>query len=386
MSFQNNKDITVLMVGSTPPPYHGSNIYFRNLLDAMAEGSGMIIPIHVDTSDKRDDLKNLGRFDFHNVLAALRSSIRLIRNCILHKVDVIYIPISQNSAGFMRDTLLIVTGRLFSRAKIILHLHGGYFGEFYRTGGVIIKLIIEFSMKLSAGVIVLGERITSDFRQWFSKERLFVLPNFADDCSHTRLKIKKRPFAIGYLGNLPESKGIFDALEAVTILKKKNKKEVQLIVAGQFSDDPFAGSTAQDVEKRFREYQLSLGDNVRYIGRINPMERDLFFESIDVLVFPTWYRYEGLPLVILEAMAAGRPVISTRLVGVIDEVVQNGRTGFLVEERNPGELAEAIEMLMCDTALLIEMSNNSRKRYEKHFTKEAHLRSFERIILKVIKD
>ncbi len=85
----------------------------------------------------------------------------------------------------------------------------------------------------------------------------------------------------------------------------------------------------------------------------------------DVLVHPT--REDCFPLVILEAMAAGLPVISTREGGIPDEV-EDGMTGILCEKRDPAALADALKHLMEDAALRERMGRAGRERYERLFS------------------
>jgi glycosyltransferase involved in cell wall biosynthesis len=94
-------------------------------------------------------------------------------------------------------------------------------------------------------------------------------------------------------------------------------------------------------------------------------QKELYLLDTDIFVLPSWS--EGFPLVILEAMAAGCPVISTR-VGAIPEVVLDGVTGILVEKQNPQQLAQAMITLIENPDLRRQMGQAGRKRFEEHFT------------------
>ena len=86
-------------------------------------------------------------------------------------------------------------------------------------------------------------------------------------------------------------------------------------------------------------------------------------------MFPTFYSNECFPLVILEAMEYGLPVVSTN-EGGIQDIILDGKTGYVVEKHNPAALATALEHLINDPGLRTRMGNAGRKRFEEAFTEE----------------
>jgi glycosyltransferase involved in cell wall biosynthesis len=123
---------------------------------------------------------------------------------------------------------------------------------------------------------------------------------------------------------------------------------------------------AGDGEERdaLEEFSRRLGvtGQVEFLGFSRDV--DPLMRSFDVFVLPSLT--EGISLTILEAMAAAKPVITTR-VGGNPEVVIDGRTGILVPPQDPDALAAAIVKLMKDPALALEMGKNGRKRFEEIF-------------------
>ena len=86
-------------------------------------------------------------------------------------------------------------------------------------------------------------------------------------------------------------------------------------------------------------------------------------------MFPTFYSNECFPLVILEAMEYGLPVVSTN-EGGIQDIISDGKTGYVVEKQNPAALATALENLFKNPSLCTQMGNAGRKRFEEMFTEE----------------
>ena len=89
----------------------------------------------------------------------------------------------------------------------------------------------------------------------------------------------------------------------------------------------------------------------------------------DVFVFPTYYPFEGHPWVIVEAMAAALPIITTNQ-GCIKETVIDGKNGFIIPKKDPDAIAEKIICFITHPELRETMGNMSRKLYEENFTEK----------------
>ena len=85
----------------------------------------------------------------------------------------------------------------------------------------------------------------------------------------------------------------------------------------------------------------------------------------DILVFPT--KHESFPLIILEAMQFGIPVIATK-EGAISEIVTDGETGILIDKDTPSQIAEKLQLLKNNPELCIKMGNKARLKYEQKYT------------------
>jgi glycosyltransferase involved in cell wall biosynthesis len=121
------------------------------------------------------------------------------------------------------------------------------------------------------------------------------------------------------------------------------------------------GPAASDL--RHQVHEVGLAEHVHFLGSRRDIPRLL--RAFDVFVLPS--HQEGLGLAIIEAMAAGLPVVATR-VGGIPEVVVEEETGLLVEPRNPPGLAEAIIHLLTNAHTRRQMSSKGRQRVEAYFT------------------
>ncbi len=157
-----------------------------------------------------------------------------------------------------------------------------------------------------------------------------------------------------FLGRLSRQKGILDLVEAFKALTSK----LNLVLVTGPAD------TKQLVDE-LSEALRGL-PRVRWINRMVTHEEAVaLYSSCEAFVCPS--RYEPFGIINLEAMACGRPVVATRVGGIVG-VVQDGETGLLVPPENPQALAKAIEDLMADDGLREEMGAKGRARVDRHFT------------------
>ena len=131
------------------------------------------------------------------------------------------------------------------------------------------------------------------------------------------------------------------------------------------------GDTKKKAEQIISENELET--KVKFLGVITGTDKENFLNRLDIFVFPTWYKYEGFGIVIIEAMSSGLPVLSTKDVGTIPDIVVDGETGILVDRKNPEKIAEAILKLIEDPALRIEMGRKGKQRYEEHYTLDVNV-------------
>ncbi len=180
-------------------------------------------------------------------------------------------------------------------------------------------------------------------------QKITVLPNFikVDDYQPSVCPGKH----VVYLGRLEKIKGIFEYME----------------LAARFPEIPFllvgSGDAEKDAQRYVNEKRLK---NVRLLGFKNKDEiREILRESFCVVVPSLWY--ENCPIVILEAMAMGRPVIGSDLGG-IPELIVHGKDGFLVKPGDVGELASALSKICATPETAITMGKAGREKVEEKYS------------------
>ena len=147
-----------------------------------------------------------------------------------------------------------------------------------------------------------------------------------------------------------------EVMIAATAIVRRTQPDVRLIVAGAGDVAPLAEIAAAE----------GVADAVSLLGPRDDVADLLAVASVGVLSSD----FEGMPLAVLEYMAAGLPVVATD-VGGLPEIVRDGETGFLVGPRDPAALAERVGRLLADPALAREMGERGRRRQRELFSREA---------------
>jgi glycosyltransferase involved in cell wall biosynthesis len=163
-----------------------------------------------------------------------------------------------------------------------------------------------------------------------------------------------RPVTFLYIGRMLREKGVYDFVEAARLVRLRFS-EARFLLVGGVDFNP--GSIGENEILEWVEEGL-----VEWTGHVDDVRQEI--QKASVFVLPS-YR-EGKPRSTQEAMAAGRPVITTEVPGC-RETVKNGLNGYLVEVRNPGELAEAMVRFAENPDLIITMGREGRHLAEKRF-------------------
>ncbi len=155
------------------------------------------------------------------------------------------------------------------------------------------------------------------------------------------------------VGRLTYYKGLSYLLEAMS------QVEAALLLVG-------SGSEEGNLRRQTRE--LKLTDRVHFLGSVDHETLAACYHACDLFVLPSAAKSEAFGLVQLEAMAAGKPVISTQLPTGVPWVNQDGVTGLVVPPKDPQALAQAIHRLLQDPGLRDRMGWEGRRRVETDFT------------------
>ena len=365
---------SIVIMAQTPPPYGGGEIMNEIMVKGLRNKNIYQI-VHIDMSDKRGNA-NRGKFDFINIGKSLLDLCRLFIALIKFQPSIVYIPVSKYYQGFIRDSLYILLSSFF-RTKIIGHLHGGYFT--LNKGNFVKKNLTNYILKKIDILIVLGEKIKRRLKTQIPIESYFVIYNGINPIlseSSSPYEIQQDNFNMIFIGNLKKSKGLFDILKAFSLIQEKTD-HIELLIAGEWASNKDKKIIINYIaENKLEKF-------IKFWGLVTKDRKIEFFRKGDVLVHPTYY--DGQPIVILEAMSAGLPIITTD-VGSIAETVIHQENGFIIPEGRPDLIAEKVLLLYENRTLYMDMSCMSKRLFNARFTKEVFLEKMNDLFTKVLSE
>jgi len=356
---------SVMIIGPTPPPYHGVAVSVQVLMNSSLREEFALM--HLDISDRRG-IHHIDHPDLHDIVLFFRHWIRMLVLLVRHRPRLVYIPISQSSVGFLRDSLFFWPSYLMG-SKVVLHLHGANFRGWYESHGEGMKAYVRIVLKRITRIIVLGESLKGLFCGLVSFPQIAVVPNgieWAKVASSERSVSPKRPYRILYVGTLNRQKGALVLLASIPFVRKI-RQDVEFVFAGPWSN-------AED--RREAESFMArngIADAVSFLGLVEGEAKRKVFESADLFVFPA-VQQEGQPLVVIEAMAASLPVFFTNR-GCLRETVINREQGLEIRIGDPEDLSQKILWMLAHPLEMKRMGTNSRRRYEELYTGSRFIRN-----------
>jgi glycosyltransferase involved in cell wall biosynthesis len=300
---------------------------------------------------------------------AVICTLQLIVLLSRYSIRIAHLHVASRQS-FWRKSILLTICRLFG-VRTILHVHGAEFMQFYgEESGPIVRRCIEYVFNHVDHIIVLSPQWKRDVADFTTNEHVTVIYNAV-----SMPEIDRRPDAdaeprIAFLGRLGQRKGIYDLLKAFQEIKKVIPS-CKLDVAG-------------DGElERAREYadELGLGDSVSILGWIDSSEREEILRNAALFVLPSYA--EGLPMSLLEAMAAGLPVVTTN-VGGIPDLVTDGKDGVIVEPGDVAALTDAIKGILLDAKFGERLGKLARERIASQFSIDSAIKQLEKLYSEMV--
>lgn len=270
---------------------------------------------------------------------------------VRHRVDLVHLH-SSSGPSFTRKALALALARA-ARCPVVFHVHGGAFKAVLASNGRryrLRRLALHWALEQADAVVALTPGWAADGAAGADIRSLHVVPN-APELARVpeRRSLQGDSQTILFLGHLYREKGVFELLDAFTQLVAE-RPDLRLVMAGK-------GSCARALRAHVRE--AGLEDAVDLPGWVGAEEKLRLLERAACLVLPSYH--EGLPLVVLEAMAAQVPVVATA-VGGIPEVARDGVEALLVAPRDVGGLADAIARVLDDGDLVASLVGAARTR------------------------
>ncbi|MDP5183798.1 glycosyltransferase family 4 protein [Blastococcus sp. BMG 814] len=348
-SRQNASRKTVLMVGKGAPDRGGIPTFLDTLLGsrlALDHDLRFLNVAHAGTPEG-------GHVTWGNLRRTVQDAVsvwRRARGC-----DIVHIHSALAPAvTVLRAALLAAAGRARG-CSVVVHAHGGNI-QFWLTTPLR-RFLLRLAMVPASRVVAVWTAGERALRQVLPEGRVLLIDNGVPVEGRPQREGDHEPPRVLYVGLLTPRKGVLDLLEASRLLRDRGVDHETWLLGGTPDEGPAAEA----------EVRAGLDGSARLLGTRTPEEMPAEFAAADVFCLPSWW--EAMPLSVLEAMAAGLPVVATD-VGDVARSVADGVTGRVVPVQSPKELADALEPLLTDPELRRRMGEAGRERVVEMFSSE----------------
>ncbi len=319
----------VLLLGPSLKSKGGISSVLNNYLNYPEKGEIEFFHILV-TRDKQKFVK---------IFITFFALLKMIFLLAIKPIDIVHAHPSENN-GFYRYIPFFLISKIY-RKKVIFHIHGGLFDQFFYNSNKIKRKLIKLCLS-SCDLVICLSQFAEKFFNSIGIYNTVVLPNtvnvasFNPYCNNSKY--------ITFLGFIEEQKGVYDLIDAFSICE--SNKYLKLNICG-----------SGDIVKLKKKIQkLKLDNQIIVYGWVNSSKKDEILRNSLFLILPSYN--ECLPMVILEAMANGLPIITTP-VGGIPELVNDSKNGIFVQPGNIQQIANAIDILFGNKEYLEQISRDN---------------------------
>jgi glycosyltransferase involved in cell wall biosynthesis len=260
----------------------------------------------------------------------------------------------------VRSALVASMASRITGVPLVSHLHSPTSEDTTRRLRNRLNAFVErISFRRASALITVSNSLARYVQeQGFPEAKLSVVPNGVPSRTPVGPRdIADKSWTLGTVALFRPRKGIEVLLEALSILRTKGFP-VKLRAVGDFYTDEYRAEVL-DLCK-----ELNLGDSVQWTGFTQDVDAEL--SQMDIFALPSLFG-EGMPMVVLEAMATGLPVVASDVEG-IPEAVRDGLDGLICEPADPHELASAIARIISGEVNYRELSQNAFRRHARKFS------------------
>ena len=285
---------------------------------------------------------------------AVKGYLQFVRKLVLDKPDMVHIH-SSFGPSFYRKIPFIYLAKL-GKIKIINHIHGAEFSEFYLEASGRKKALVKKIYEKCDILLVLSQEWKEKIGVIVDKEKIRILENY---CQIPTLRKEEKKRQILFMGEIGGRKGCFDIPQIYQKVVEQTGP-IPLIIAGE-------GET-QRVQSMLKERGLL--DTVVFPGWVRGEEKEKLLRESKYFLFPSYN--EGMPMVILEAMSYGMGIVTSN-VGGIPQLIKDGTEGYICTPGDYKNIAEKLIKLIEEEEILQSCGEGARKKVIEQYSFESHI-------------
>ncbi|MEL9989896.1 MAG: glycosyltransferase family 4 protein [Thermoproteus sp.] len=273
--------------------------------------------------------------------------------------------------------VIAIKKRELNNARLVYTCHNGLWTEEkVHLGEKVIRYVEGYIMRKVDVVIALNNTMKRALvkKAGISLEKVVTIPNGVDvefyrpgiECSEVAQKLSLQgKYVVLFVGRISSEKGVHILLKALKILKDRyGLRDVKTLIVGPLSGT-YGSSDISPYAKELMKYVRQEHLDVIFFGDADPTTLRKIYSCSHIFVLPSLF--EAFPMVLLEAMASGLPVIGSRAGGIPD-IIKDGVNGLLFEKGSPEDLAEKLSVLLTNDSLRREMGRESRRITEEKYS------------------
>ncbi len=344
----------LLIVGQTPPPWHGQAVATQMLVDHEWQAWETDF-VRMAYSDGIDEV---GRFRWRKI-GHLFELTRTVRTYLKENPGTVllYPPASASWLPFLRDIYFLWRTRPLARGTAFI-FHASGLPRFVRESKLrtfVAKLAYQ---RADISLEVAQEELTA--KEVFDARESLWCPCAAEVPPYSENTVTvEATRSVLFVGSLMEGKGIFEILKTAKMMRQRGAELVRFLIVGKWSDEGFQRTCEAYVESEGLEEWIDFG------GQRTGEEKWQAFRSADLFFFPSHYSSEASPIVVMEALGMGLPVVTTRWAG-IPAMVGECEVVKLCPVKNTEAFADAITETLDEGG--VETWRTARAFYEGRFT------------------
>ncbi len=317
-------------------------------------GVGAVIELYSRYFEKFNFIGSYKKKDtLFKIIIFLKSIIKIFFKLISDKkIRIVHIHGASNGS-FYRKFIIFILAKYLFRKKVIYHIHGGGYREFYKNSNFISKKLVGFFLKRADLIVCVSRSWADYFGKNLKLGHVVFLPNMIGYPEKMPDNRDSSEITLLFLGLICNGKGIFDLLEVIATNKEKYRGKIRLFVGGN--------GEAERLQDLIKKDEIS--DMVEYLGWVSNRDKIEALSRSQIYVLPSYT--EGMPVSVLEAMSYGMAIIATN-VGGIPELVRDKENGLLVEPGNLKQLQKALDWFILYPELIIKYGSVSEANVEKH--------------------
>ena len=349
----------ILLMGQTPPPWHGQAVATQILFDY----DWPEFEVHRLRMEFSEEMLEVGRFQWKKIRHLLRLTrkareiLKANPGCVLF-----YPPASAKWVPFLRDVAFLTSVRHLAGSTVFIFHASGL--PVFVNAGLVRRLMSRAAYRGADVALEVAQEAVTPHEVFSAKSWQWCPCAIAvPDLVHEP-RPPQAPLTVLFVGSLQEGKGVAEIFKTASLLKEQGReKDFRFRIVGKWFSQEFEN----DIRDLRTEWQLE--EMVELAGQLTGDEKWSAYAGADVFFFPTHYASEATPIVLMEALGAGLPLLTTQWAG-IPAMLEGCETAWLLPIRSPQQYAKALEELHTRRHELDEMREASRAFYQKHFLPE----------------